>query len=261
MQIQLEDKVIIITGGTKGLGRAIAESASKAGAKVIIGGRNSNDGELIVQSLREKHNGDAIFVEGCLKDVGNCKKLIETAIDNYGGIDGLVNYAGITSTSTLLETSEELFDDVLSINFKSSFFCSKYALKHLMEKGGSIVHVASTHAYGGDIIRAVYGCSKGAMLTLSKHIAKNYAQYQVRSNAIIMGWSATPNEINLYNSWGSDINDLNEKGKNIIPMGRLQENRDFVPGILYLLSDHSSHLTGSEICINGGFWPQYGDQI
>jgi NAD(P)-dependent dehydrogenase (short-subunit alcohol dehydrogenase family) len=213
-----------------------------------------------VQSIKETSDGDAIFVEGCLKDVNNCEKLIKAAIEHYGRIDGLVNYAGITSTSTLIETSEELFDDVFSINFKTSFFCSKFALKHMLNRGGSIVHIASTHAYGGDIIRAVYGCSKGAMLTLSKHIANNYAQNQIRSNAIIMGWSATPNEVNLYHSWGYDINELNERGRNIIPMGRLQENQDFVPGILYLLSDYASHLTGSEVCINGGFWPHYGEQ-
>ena len=132
MEISLKNKVIIITGGTKGLGKAIAEGASKAGAKIILGGRNTRDGELIVQSIKESNVGDAIFIEGCLKDVDNCKKLIEAAVKHYGRIDGLVNYAGITSRSSLLETSEELFDDVLSIIFKSSLFCSKFDLKHML---------------------------------------------------------------------------------------------------------------------------------
>ena len=128
----------------------------------------------------------------------------------------------------------------------------------MKSNGGSIVNVASTHAYGGAIDMATYGCSKGAMITLSKHIAKNYSKYHIRSNTIIMGWSATPNEIKLYKSWNKDINDLNEIGRKIIPMGRLQVNEDFVPAILFLLSDLSSQLTDSELCINGGFWPQYG---
>jgi NAD(P)-dependent dehydrogenase (short-subunit alcohol dehydrogenase family) len=259
MEITLKDKVVVISGGTKGLGRALAEEACAAGAKVVIGGRDLDDGNKVVKLIKEKYDGNIVFVNGCLKNIDNCKKLIETAMNEYGQIDGLVNYAGITSTATLIETTEELFDNIFAINFKAAFFCSKYALEEMIKRGGSIVHVASTHAYGGDMIRAAYGCSKGSMLTLSKHIAKNYAKYQIRSNAIIMGWSATPNEITKYKSWGHDQNDLNEKGKSIIPMGRLQENEDFVPGILYLLSDSSRHLTDSEICINGGFWPHYGE--
>lgn len=259
MEISLKNKVIVITGGTKGLGRAVAEEACKAGAKVIISGRDNNDGEEVVSLIKAEYGGEAIFISGCLENTENCKNLIQAAINNFGRIDGLVNYAGITSTSKILETTEELFDNVFEINFKAAFFCSKYALGEMIKNGGSIVHIGSTHAYGGDINRAVYGCSKGAMLTLSKHIAKNYAKYQIRSNVIIMGWAATPNEIKLYKSWGYDIDALNRKGKELIPMGRLQLNEDFVPGILYLLSDLSSQLTNSELCINGGFWPNYGE--
>lgn len=262
MEISLDGKVIVITGGTKGLGRAIAEAASESGAKVVISGRDQKGGEEITNIIKKKYNSDVIFVRSCLKDVKNCETLIQTAVDNFGKIDGLINYAGITSTATITDTSEKLFDDVFDINFKAAFFCSKFALREMLKyDGGSIVHIGSTHAYGGDIIRAAYGCSKGAMLTLSKHIAKNYCGYNIRSNFITMGWVVTPNEIKLTQSKGYDIEWLNKKGNEIIPMGRLQTNDDYIPMVIYLLSDLSSQLTGSEIHLTGGFWPSFGESI
>ena len=259
MEISLKNKVIVITGGTKGVGRAVAEGACRSGAKVVISGRDDKGGKEVISSIKEKYNGEAIFAKGCLKETGNCKKLIEEATDRYGKVDGLVNYAGVTTRGTIIGIDENVLDDILDINFKSSFYCSKYAIKSMMgTNGGSIVNIASTHAYGGGIDMSAYGCSKGALVTLSKHIAKNYAKYQIRSNSIIMGWSATPSEIKLYKSRGLGVDDLNEKGKDIVPMGRLQVNDDFVPAVLFLLSDLSSQLTDSEICINGGFWPKYG---
>jgi Dehydrogenases with different specificities (related to short-chain alcohol dehydrogenases) len=258
MEISLEGKVIVVTGGTKGLGRAAVEATCKAGAKVILSGRDKNDAEEILKITKDKYNSNAIFVEGCLGDVNNCKILIEAAIKNFGKLDGLINYAGITSMGSILDTTEELFDNVFNINFKAAFFCSKFAIQEMIKNGGSIVNIGSTHAYGGDIERAAYGTSKGAMLALSKHIAKNYAKYQIRSNVITMGWVATPNEIKLTKSLGHDIEWLNKQGKETVPMGRLQVNEDYLAGILYLLSDFSSQLTASEIHINGGFWPYYG---
>jgi len=258
MEISLKNKVIVITGGTKGLGKAVAENACKTGAKIIISGRDNDSGREIVRRMEEDSNGEATFIAGDLKQIENCKNLIQAAIDKYGKLDGLVNYAGITSTSNLLETTEKLFDDIFNINFKTAFFCSKFAVKEMLKNGGSIVHIGSTHAHGGDIIRAAYGCSKGALAVLSKHIAKNYGKYNIRSNVIVMGWTATPSEIDKYKQWGYNLDELNQKGKESIPMGRLQVMEDYVPAVLYLLSDSSCHLTDSELKINGGFWPKYG---
>ena len=258
MEISLKGKVIVINGGTKGLGRAAVEAVSEAGAEVVFSGRNLKDAEEVIKTVKEKKGKDVIFSQGCLKDVNNCKKLIDTAIGNFGKLDGLVNYSGITNISSIIDTTEELFDEVFSINFKAAFFCSKFAMEKMIKEGGSIVHIGSAHSYGGDIIRAAYGTSKGSILSLSKHIAKNYAKYQIRSNIITMGWIITPNEIKLAKSMGFDTEWLNEQGKRTIPMGRLQINEDYTPCILYLLSDLSSQLTDSEIHITGGFWPSYG---
>ena len=257
MNLSLKDKVIVINGGTKGLGKGIALAAAEEGAKVVIGGRNEYDGNEIIKEIKKKFNINSIFIKGDIRITENCKELIESAEKYFGKIDGLVNYSGITYRGTIVETEEDLYTDVLDTNFKSAFFCCKFAIKSMLNSGGgSIVNIGSTHGYGGAVDMAAYACSKGAMLTLTKHISKNYARNQIRANWITVGWIATPNEITLFNSLGHDLEWLNEQGKKIVPMGRLQTIEDNIPAILLLLSDSSSHITGAELHISGGFFPK-----
>jgi NAD(P)-dependent dehydrogenase (short-subunit alcohol dehydrogenase family) len=255
MDLFLENKVIVINGGTKGLGKGIALAASKEGAKVVIGGRNEFDGNDIIKEIKNNFNSDAIFIKGDIRKVESCKILIESALQHYGKIDGLVNYSGITTRGTLVETEEDLYNNMFDTNFKSTFFCSKFAVKAMLSAGGgSIVNIGSTHGYGGAIDMTAYACSKGAVLTLTKHISKNYAKNQIRANWITMGWVSTPNEIEYFKSLGHDLEWLNEQGKKIVPMGRLQTVEDNVPTVLFLLSDLSSQITGVELHISGGFF-------
>jgi len=256
MDLFLNNKVIVINGGTKGLGRGVALEAANEGAKVVIGGRNENDGNKIVNEIKNKFSSDAIFIKGDITKVENCKSLIQGAVQHFGQIDGLVNYSGITNRGILTETEDELYNNIFDTNFKSAFFCCKYAVKAmLITGGGSIVNIGSTHGYGGAKDMAAYACSKGALLTLTKHISNNYSKNQIRANWITMGWVATPNEIELFERMGHNLDWINEQGKKLIPMGRCQTIEDNVPGILYLLSDISSHVTGSELHISGGFSP------
>jgi len=256
MDLLLKDKVIVITGGTKGLGRGIAISAAKEGARIVISGRNENDGNEVIGIIKKETGLDALFVRSDLKNVENCEKLIKNTVERYGRIDGLVNYAGITPRGLITETEEKLFYDIFDINFKSVFFCCKFAIRSMLKTGrGSIVNIGSTHGYGGAIDMAAYACSKGAVLMLTKHISKNYAKNQIRANWITMGWVATPTEIQLFESLGHNLDWLNEQGRKTIPMGRLQTVEDNVPAVLFLLSDLSSHVTGAELHVSGGFFP------
>lgn len=256
MDLFLKNKIIVINGGTKGLGRGVALAAAEEGAKVVIGGRNENDGNEIVKEIQNRLNTDAIFIKGDARQVESCKSLIKGAEQHFGQINGLVNYTGITTRGTLTETEEDLYVNIFDTNFKSTFFCCRFAVGSMLKTGGgSIVNIGSTHGYGGDKDMAAYACSKGAMLALTKHISKNYAKDHIRANWITMGWVATPNEIGFFRSLGHDLDWLNEQGKKIIPMGRLQTVEDNVPAVLYLLSDLSSHVTGAELHISGGFFP------
>lgn len=255
MEQVLKEKVIVVTGGTKGLGRGSSIGVAQRGAKVVIGGRDKKAGEEIVEEIRKTTNSEATFVQGDLTKVTVCKKLIDIAVSHFGRIDGLINYAGILPLSSITETEESMFDDVFAINIKASFFCTKYAVASMLRSGGgSIVNIGSLHAYGGDRDRAAYACSKGALLALTKHIAKNYAKEHIRANWITMGWIATPGELALRHQQGRGMEWLEEQGREAMPMGRLQTVEDNIPAVVLLLSDESSQMTGAELHISGGFF-------
>ena len=256
MDLLLKDKVIVVNGGTKGLGKGIALGVAKEGGKVVIGGRNESDGAEVVDLAINKFNSKAIFIKGDVRNVQNCQKLIESSEKHFGKIDGLVNYTGITSMGTIIDTDEELYNNIFDTNFKSAFFCCKFAIRAMLKSGGgSIVNIGSTMGYGGSRNHAAYACSKGSMLTLTKHISKNYAKDKIRANWITMGWVLTPNETDLMKKLGRDLDWAVKQSKKMMPMGRPQTVEDNVPAILYLLSDLSSQATGVELHISGGFFP------
>jgi len=249
----LKGKVVVVTGGNKGLGRAMAVAAAAEGAKVVIGGRTERDGEETLQEITARSSSPARFIRCDLTKVEECKGLIEGAEREFGPIDGLINYAGILPAGTLDESEEALFNDVFNLNIRAAFFCVKHAIRSMISHGGgSIINTGSPHQYGGQFDRAIYACSKGALLTLTKHIANNYAKHQVRCNTIVIGWMATPGEIELRRKQGLDMKWLEEQGKKYVPMGRLQKAEDFVMGSNYLLSDGSSQVTGTVLNVTGG---------
>jgi NAD(P)-dependent dehydrogenase (short-subunit alcohol dehydrogenase family) len=250
----LSGKVVVISGGTKGLGRGVAIEAARRGAKVVIGGRSQLDGSEVVRFVNE-HKGDAFFVSGDFRKVEDCERLVGEAEGRYGRIDGLVNYTGILPVGSLTETTEELFDNIFDTNVKAAFFITKFAMERMIKGGGgSIVNIGSLHGYGGDIDRAAYACSKGALLTLTKHIAKNYSKDRIRANWVTMGWVATPGELELRGQQGHGIEWLEQQARELMPMRRLQTVEDNVPAILFLLSDYAGQVSGTELHITGGWF-------
>lgn len=255
MDMLLNDKILTVTGGTKGLGRAIAIAAAKAGARVVISGRDEQAGAEVVREIQDG-GGEGLFIAADITQVKRCEHLIARTVEAFGRVDCLVNYAGMLPAGYLPETSEDLYNSVMDLNLKATFFCCKYAIREMLKTGGgSILNIGSTHAYGGDKDRAIYACSKGAMLVLTKHISMNYARQNIRANWLTMGWVATPGELAHRKTEGHDINWLNEAAREAMPMGRLQTYEDNIPGALYLLSDQASQVTGVELHVNGGYFP------
>ena len=245
-------KTIVISGGTKGVGKGVAVECLKQGANVVIGGRDADSAETII---KEGNNspGEAIFVETDLHHVKNCENLFHTAMTTFGRVDGFLNYAGVTPAAALTECSEELYDEIFDIDIKAAFFCTQHAIRTMRENGGgSIILVGSTHAWRGEKDRTAYACAKGALLTLSNHISYHYAVDNIRSNYLVMGWTPTEGEIALRKSQGISLECLHELASAAIPLGRMTEIADIVPGIIYLLSDYSSMVTGTTFRINGG---------
>lgn len=252
MEKVLQDKVIVISGGTKGVGKTMAEECAIRGAKVVIGGR---DEEVAKSSIRlmKIYGSDGLFVHTELTNVDDCKHLFDAAVERFGKVDGFFNYAGITPVSPLDTCSPETFDAVMNINFRAAFFCCQQAIKYMRQNGGgSIVLTGSAHAWGGQKDRAAYACSKGVLLTLMEHIAHNYATEHIRCNYLTLGWTPTEGEVALRNSQGTSEAELRKQAAVVLPMGRMLERTDYVDALVYLMSDSSAMMTGSTFRITAG---------
>ncbi|WP_274650916.1 SDR family NAD(P)-dependent oxidoreductase [Paenibacillus humicola] len=250
---RLAGKTVIVTGGTKGIGKGIAEMCAVEGANVTVSGLDESEGLQVVRELKEKLGAKAVFAGGDISQEETCRRIVDDTVQAFGRVDGLVNNAGIYPRSSLLNTTEELFDAVFAVNIKGAFFLCKYAVASMIETGGgSIVHIGSTHGYKGGKDLSPYAISKGALLTLSRHIASNYSRDKVRSNWITVGWVASEGEIELHERMGKGREELIAFANSRIPSGRMQTPEDMAYGAVYLLSDESSQVTGSELAIAGG---------
>jgi len=248
----LKNKVIIVSGGTKGVGRAASEEFARRGASVVIGGRDEESGLKSVRIMRT-YGADGMFVYTDLLKVEDCRRLFDTAFDKFGRVDGFFNYAGVTPVSPLDSCSEEIFDWVMDVNFKAAFFCCQQAVKYMRKNGGgSIVLTGSAHAWGGQKDRAAYACSKGVLLTLMEHISHQYAAEQIRCNYLTLGWTPTEGEVALRKSQGETEAELRRRAAAILPMGRMLERTDYLDALVYLMSDASAMMTGSTFRITAG---------
>ncbi len=252
MEQTLKDKVIVISGGTKGVGKTIAEECALRGAKIVIGGRDEISAKKSIKLMRT-YGSDGIFVYTDLNKVVDCYNLFDKAYARFGKIDGFFNYAGITPISPLDTCTPETFDYIMNVNFRAAFFCCQQAIKYMrMNGGGSIILTGSTHAWGGQKDRAAYACSKGVLRTLTEHISHNYACEHIRCNYLVLGWTPTEGEVALRISQGETESQLRKRAAEILPMGRMCERNDYVEAIVYMFSDASSMMTGSTLKINAG---------
>ena len=249
---RLKDKVIVISGGTKGVGRAFVEVAGREGAKIVIGGRDEKAGKEAIRALKT-YGTDGLFVYTDLLKVEDCRNLFDKGFEKFGRIDGFFNYAGVTPVSPLDSCDEETFDWVTNVNYKAAFFCCQQAIKYMRINGsGSIVLTGSAHAWGGQKDRAAYAMTKGVLRILNEHIAHQYAEEHIRCNYLTLGWTPTEGEVNLRKSQGESEAELRRRAAGILPMGRMCEKNDYMEALVYLFSDSSAMMTGSIFRLTAG---------
>lgn len=249
---RLSGKVIVVSGGTKGVGRTISEEYAREGAKVVIGGRDEASALKAIRIMKT-YGSEGIFVRTELENIEECRQLFDKAAEAYGKVDGFFNYAGITPISPLDTCDTETFDKVMNINFRACFFCCQQAVKYMRENGGgSIILTGSAHAWGGQKDRAAYACSKGVLLTLMEHIAHNYAAEHIRCNYLTLGWTPTEGEVAFREKQGISESALRKEAAGILPMGRMLERMDYAEALIYLMSDASAMMTGSTFRITAG---------
>lgn len=251
----MNKEVFVIAGGSSGVAKQVIIELAKLGHNIIFGDIGNID--EVKQFLIEltQYPGKVNFLPTNVTKVEECEKLFKTADALYGQINGFFSYAGITPIQSLLDCTEEVHNNIFDVNMKGALFCSKFAVKYMAPNGGgSIVFTGSPHSDAGEIDRVSYACSKGAIVTLSNHIAKNYGRYNIRSNYITLGWTPTEGELSLREQYGLTKQNLEEAAAEIIPMGRMNTYEDVVPAIIYLLSNQSLMVSGSNIRITGGWY-------
>ncbi|CAN5341146.1 SDR family oxidoreductase [soil metagenome] len=252
MNLDLKDKVIVITGGAKGIGEAISKVLAEEGAISFIVGRNEQDNIKTVSEIKNS-GGQAEQIVAELTDPEACKNAVETVISRYGGINGLVNNAGVNDGIGLEKGNYEEFLKSLHRNLVHYYLLAHHALPALKESKGSIVNISSKTAETGQGGTSGYAAANGGRNALTREWAVELLPYSVRVNAIIVAESWTP----LYENWIKTFDNPEEKLKSIterIPLEkRMTTTTEIANMTAFLLSTKSSHTTGQLIHVDGGY--------
>lgn len=243
--LQLEGKVGIITGATKGIGLAIAKKFLEEGCKVI--GTFSKDEEAMDEALKylKEINSNIKFIKADSKDVEAVKRVCTEAINTFGKIDILVNNAGISKVGLLMDSSVEDITDLISVNLLGPIYFSKEVSNHMISNGGAIINISSIWGEYGASCESIYSASKGGINTFTKALARELAMGNIRVNAIAPGVINTK-----MNSFLSE--EEKEELEEEIPMGRFGEGEEVSELAVFLASDKASYITGQIIKVDGG---------
>ncbi|ESY46398.1 SDR family oxidoreductase [Mesorhizobium sp. RSR380A] len=237
----------IVTGGAQGIGFAVAEALADEGCKALaLIGRSQEKGDKAVAHFN-KAGVDAIFISADVSKVADCKRAVATAVSHFGTINALVNAAATSARGSLVETSEETFDQIFQTNVRGPFFLMQGVVAHLLDKKapGSIVNVLSMSAHCGQSFLAPYSSSKGALATLTKNVANAYRFNRVRCNAVLPGWMDTEGEDIVQKKWHGASDDWLAKAEAGQPMGQLVKPDQLARLISYMASPQSGVMTGS----------------
>jgi meso-butanediol dehydrogenase / (S,S)-butanediol dehydrogenase / diacetyl reductase len=250
--MRLRDKIALVTGGTSGIGRAIAELFAKEGAAVTITGRREALGWDVVAGIQEA-GGQAEFVLVDALYLPDVRRVTEDMAQRHGRLDILVNNAGISLPLTLLETSEDDFAAQFDINVRAMFFATKWAAEIMVRQGsGSIVSVASVSGIRGQEKRAAYCGTKRAILQITRAAALELASSGVRVNAVSPGAVDTPLLRSARFADQAHQDELVAEVGASLPLGRIGLPEDVARAVLYLASDEASWVTGTNLVIDGG---------
>jgi L-fucose dehydrogenase len=248
MDLHLNNKVIIVTGGARGIGKSIAKSLVDEGAISIIVDKSAEGIKTMPDSSQQSH-----FYQADLTSPEACKEIIDDVIEEFGHIDGIVNNAGNNDGIGLEKGSPDTFIKSLTNNTGHFYYMVHYALPSLKKRHGSIVNIGSKTSITGQGGTSGYVAAKGAILALTREWAVELLPYSIRVNAVIPAEVATP----LYDSWLKGFADPHEKLKQVtkkIPLeNRLTKPEEIADTVLFLLSDRSSHTTGQWLFVDGGY--------
>jgi len=252
----LPDKIAVVTGASKGIGRAIALRLAKEGANVVIADVDKDEGEKVAQMIREMGR-DCLAVKCDVSNVQKVEDMVEKTMQKLGRIDILVNNAGVSSMAAMVELEEKDWDFNMDINAKGQFLCSRAVAKHMIkQKSGKIINNASLAAKRGARFLAHYSASKFAVLGLTYTMAIELAPYNITVNAVCPGIVET-DMIRREWKWEGDIrgmtpDEVRNEVLGEILLGRLCQPEDVAGAVAFLASKDADYLTGQSINVNGG---------
>jgi NAD(P)-dependent dehydrogenase (short-subunit alcohol dehydrogenase family) len=248
MNLDLKDKIIIVTGGAKGIGAGITRSLAEEGATPVVIGRDANDNNVIIKEV-----GAGFGITAELTHPEACENAIKATIEKFGRIDGLVNNAGVNDGVGLEKGNYESFIASLHKNLVHYYLMAHHALPELIKSKGSIVNIGSKVAETGQGNTSAYAASNGGRNALTREWAIDLLKYGIRVNAVIVAECYTP----LYEKWIKTLPNPEEKLRSItdkIPLGkRMTTAKEIADMVVFLLSGRSSHTTGQLIYVDGGY--------
>ena len=246
--VRLKDKVAIITGAASGIGKATAKLFAEHGAKVVVADIDKDGGSQIVTQIQNGGN-EAIFVETDVTLKVDTEKMVAQTVETYGKLDILFNNAGIAMRLPVAELPEEDWHRCLDVNLTGVFLCAKAAIPAMLKNGcGSIINMSSIYGVVGADVRAAYVASKGGVTNLTRGMALDYAENNIRVNCICPGFVETPLVAGVIKT-PEEYQTLADKH----PMRRLGQPEEIAYGALYLASDESAFVTGIALPIDGGY--------
>ncbi|MCZ4512601.1 SDR family oxidoreductase [Streptomyces sp. ActVer] len=239
----LEDKVVLVNGGSQGVGAGIVRAAVREGATVVFTGRRADVGEKLAADT------GARFVRADLSEAAQARDSVVQTVDAHGRVDCLVNAAGLTSRGSLLDTTPELFDAHIAINLRAPFFAMQAAVADMVARKapGTVVNVISTAEHGGQPFLAPYVAAKAGLAGLTRNAAHAHRWDRVRINGLNIGWTDTEGEDATQRAFHGAGDDWLEKAAASQPMGKIGQVDEIADLVVFLLSDRSGVVTGSVI--------------
>jgi 3-oxoacyl-[acyl-carrier protein] reductase len=251
--MELEGKVALVTGASRGMGKAIALKLASLGSKVVVNyvaieASNKVDADNLVESIIHL-GGEAISVEADVRDSETVKAMVEQVTDKWSKIDILVNNAGINRDTLLLRMSDDAWDDVINTNLRGAYLCTKFALRSMMrQEWGRIINIASVSGIVGNIGQSNYAASKGGLIAFTKSVAREMGSRNITVNAVAPGYIITGMTDKLPPERKDAILAL-------IPLQRFGQPEDVAELVAFLATDRAGYITGQAITIDGGLFP------
>jgi NAD(P)-dependent dehydrogenase (short-subunit alcohol dehydrogenase family) len=242
----LTGRVALVTGGSKGLGRAIADALARAGADVAIASRTQADLDVVAAALQQ-HGRRALAVSADVTDEVGVRTMVQRVIDQFGHIDILVNNAGIGDTYAVADMDPAHWDQVMNVNLRGPMLCCKHVGPHMMQRRtGKVINVASVMATRVARYVSAYCASKAALVQLTRTVALEWIRHNIQVNALCPGYFRTDMNAEFFAS---------ERGRKFItdlPLGRLGDTREIEGAAVFLASDATSYITGTTLYVDGG---------